>query len=205
MNTKNLVDFRASDFNLPDISAVSYDNQKVFFNVIKEEFTELNQKEDELPANVFAQEYAQKIMDIIVMAAGGNVPSQDFLCYLYKRGIDGLMSNNLTRAHEWGILAVANGSKLSIERLRLFYEPVFEYVLDSNKLESIIVKNKLNDDDISDFVAQNYSLLLIDEIKLELLTVAKKPISQSENFVKFNHDVAEANKKVLPRLLNLIA
>ena len=163
---------------------------QAFFNVIKEEFTELNQKEDELPANVFAQEYAQKIMDIIVMAAGGNVPSQDFLCYLYKRGIDGLMSNNLTRAHEWGILAVANGSKLSIERLRLFYEPVFEYVLDSNKLESIIVKNKLNDDDISDFVAQNYSLLLIDEIKLELLTVAKKPISQSENFVKYFENIS---------------
>ncbi len=205
MNTKNLVDFKASDFNLPDISTVNYDNQTVFFNVIKEEFTELNQKEDELPANVFAQEYAQKIMDIIVMAAGGNVPAQDFLCYLYKRGIDGLMNNNLVRSHEWGILAVSNGSKLSIERLRLFFEPVFNYVLDSNKLESIIEKNKLNDDEISDFVAQNYCLLLIDEIKLDLLTIAKKPISQAENFVRFNYDVEQANKKVLPRLINLIS
>ncbi len=205
MKYNNLVDFKADDFNKEDLFDVSYDNQKVFFNVIKEEFTDLNQQEDALPVDVFVQQYGRKIVDIIEMAAGGIVPAQDYLCYMYKRGIEDLLESNLTRAHEWGIIAVSNGSKLSIERLRLFFEPVFDFIIDSNKVENIIEKNKLNDENISDFIAQNYCLLLIDEMKIELLNVAKKPIEQKENFIKFSHDATEANKKVLPRLLELIA
>lgn len=206
MKTKNIVDFDANKFNAEDISDVNYDNQMIYFNAIREEFTELNQKENVLPQEVFIKQYAQKIMDVIEMAAGGIVPAQDFLCYLYKRGIDDMMDMNLVRAHEWGILAVSNGSKLSIERLRLFFDPVYDFILDSGKVENIIIKNKLdNDEDITDFVAQSYCILLIDEIKLDLLSVAKKKIAEKENFIKFSHDIKEANKKVLPRLIDLIA
>ena len=205
MDYSNLIDFKAEDFNKADLFEVDYDNQRVFFNVIKDEFTELNQQEDILPVDLFAQKYGRKIMDVIEMAAGGIVPAQDFLCYLYKRGIEDLMEPNLTRAHEWGILAVSNGSKLSIERLRLFFEPVFDFIIDSKRVEDIVEKNKLNDENISDFIAQNYCILLIEEMKIDLLTVAKKPIDQKENFIKFSHDYKEANKKVLPRLLELIA
>ena len=206
MKTKNIVDFDANKFNAEDISDVNYDNQMIYFNAIREEFTELNQKENILPQEVFIKQYAQKIMDVIEMAAGGIVPAQDYLCYLYKRGIDDMMDMNLVRAHEWGILAVSNGSKLSIERLRLFFDPVYDFILDSGKVENIIIKNKLdNDEDITDFVAQSYCILLIDEIKLDLLNVAKKKIAEKENFIKFSHDIKEANKKVLPRLIDLIA
>ncbi|MBQ7977771.1 MAG: hypothetical protein IJ301_04215 [Clostridia bacterium] len=205
MNIENLVNFDANDFFIADISEVEYENQRVFFNIIREQFTELNQKEDILPQDVFVREYARKIMDVIEMAAGGCVPAQDFLCYIYKRGIDGLMPSNLVRAHEWGILAVSNGSKLSIERLRLFYESMFDYVADSGTIESILIKNKLNEDNIADFVAQNYSILLLEEMKIDLLTVAKKVLVDDENFIRFNYDAEQANKKVLPKLLELIA
>ncbi len=206
MDYNKLEDFSVEKFSATDISDVSYDNQMAYFNVVRDEFTELNQKQNSLPKDVFVRAYGQKIMDIIEMSAGGIVPAQDFLCYLYKRGLEDLMPSDLVRAHEWGILAVSNGSKLSIERLRLFFDPVYTYVLESNKVENIIIKNKINDEqDVTDFIAQSYCILLIDEMKIDLLTVAKKPIVEKGNFIKFSHDATEANKKVLPKLLDLIA
>lgn len=197
--------FNPDDFRALDISHVDYDTQVIFFNVIRDEFTNLNMQENTLPHKVFVEKYIQKIMDIIEMAAGGIVPAQDYLCYLYKRGINDIFPRLLVRAHYWGIIACSNGSKLAMERLRLFYEPVFDYVLDSKKVEQIIEKNDLNQDNIAEFIAQNFSILLMQEMKIDLLETAKKPIYEDENFTKFSHDAEIARKKVLPRLIELIA
>ncbi|MBO5102500.1 MAG: hypothetical protein J6C13_00230 [Clostridia bacterium] len=198
-------EFNPLDFREADISFVDYETQVLFFNVIKEEFTTLNMQEEILPVNIFAQKYGEKLMQIVEMAAGGIVPAQDYLCYIYKRGIDKILPRNLVRAHYWGSIACANGSKLSMERLRLFYEPVFDYVLQSEKVEEIVTKNELNQDNIAEFIAQNFSILFNQEMKIELLDTAKKPLYEDENFVKFSHDAEIAKKKVLPRLLELIA
>ena len=197
--------FNPEDFRALDISKVDYDTQVIFFNAIRDEFTNLNMQEGTLPHKVFIEKYIQKIVDIIEMAAGSIVPAQDFLCYLYKRGIEGIMPRELVRAHQRGIIACSNGSKLSMERLRLFYEPVFDYVLDSGKVESIVEKNNLNQDNIAEFISQNFSILLMQEMKIDLLEIAKKPIYEEENFIKFSHDAEVARKKVLPRLIELIA
>ena len=197
--------FSLEDFKAADISKIDYDTQVIFFNVIKEEVASLNLQEDILPQNVFLQQYAQKILDIIEMAAGSIVPAQDYLCYMYKKGIPGVLSRNLVRAHYWGLLASSNGSKLSIERLRLFFEPVYDYVLNSEKLDDIIEKNQLNQDNIAEFIAQNFAILFCQQAKIDLLETAKKPIVEEENFIKFSHDAEAIKKSVLPRLIELIA
>ncbi len=197
--------FKASDFQEADISHVSYDNQVIFFNVIKEEVASLNLQEDILPADVFMQQYAQKILDIIDMAVSSVVPAQDYLCYMYKKGIPGVLKKNLVRAHEWGLIAASNGSKLSIERLRLFFEPVYNYVLNSDRLDDIISKNELTQDNIAEFIAQNFSILFCQMANIDLLTTAKKDLEGDDNFVRFNHDAEAVKKKVLPRLIELIS
>ena len=197
--------FNPDDFKADDLSKVDYDVQVIFFNAIKDEFTSLNMQENVLPADVFVEKYAEKIMQVIEMAAGGIVPAQDYLCYLYKRGVEGVMPRNLVRAHYWGIIACSNGSKLSMERLRLFYEPVFEYVLETKKVEDIVEKNNLTSDNIAEFVSQNFSILFAQRMGIDLLETAKKPILENENFVKFSHDAEDVRKKVLPRLIELIA
>jgi len=204
--SENPTGFNPEDFFEADISKVDYENQRKFFNIIRDQFTELNKKEDSLPKNVFREEYLQSISDIIEMAAGGSVPVQDYLCYMYKKGVEGVVPTDLMRAHEWGIIAVSNGSKLASERLRLFYEPLFDYILrQEGALENILGKNGLDENTVTDFVAQNYSILLLEEMKINLLSVAKKGITEPGNFVKFQYDVEQANKKVFPRLLELIA
>lgn len=109
------------------------------------------------------------------------------------------------RAHQWGLIASSNGSKLSIERLRLFFEPVYEFVLNSDKLDDVIQKNDLNQDNIAEFIAQNFSILFCQMAKIDLLETAKKQIVEDENFVRFSHEAESIRAKVLPRLLELIA
>ncbi len=206
MDISKTVDFDADDFFAVDLSKVHYENQRVFFNIIRDQFNELNKQEDSLPKNVFREQYLQAIMDIVEMAAGGAVPAQDYLCYAYKKGVEGVIPADLTRAHEWGIIAVSNGSKLASERLRLFYEPLYDFCLRTEgALENILVKNKLDENTVTDFVAQNYSILLLEEMKINLLDVAKKDVTEGGNFVKFQYDVEQANKAVFPKLLKLIA
>ncbi|MBR4270833.1 MAG: hypothetical protein IKQ31_04100 [Clostridia bacterium] len=198
--------YNPDDFFIPDISGVSYETQRLFFNVIRDQFSDINSKEDSLPKNIFRQNYQQILMDVVEMAAGGTVPAQDFLCYTYKKGVEGVVPSDLLRAHEWGIIAVSNGSKLSSERLRLFYDPLFEYCMSvSGALENILAKNGLDDSNVTDFVAQNYSILLMEQIKLDLLTVAKKPLWEEGNFVKFQYEVEQANKIIFPKLIKLIS
>lgn len=197
--------FNPDDFREADISHVDYDTQVIFFNVIKEEVASLNLQEDILPEKVFIQEYAQKILDIISMAAGSIVPAQDYLCYMYKKGIPGVLGRNLVRAHHWGLIAASNGSKLSIERLRLFFEPVYDFILKSDKLDDIITKNNLTQDNIAEFIAQNYAILFCQEAKIDLLNTAKRDLVEDENFVKFSHDADAIRKKIMPRLIELIS
>ncbi len=197
--------FDPQDFQASDISYVNYDTQVLFFNVIKEEVSTLNLQEDQLPEDVFKELYENKLMDIVEMAAGGIVPAQDFLCYTYKKGIPGVLPRNLVRAHYWGLIATSNGSKLSVERMRLFYEPVYEFVLNSDKVDDIVEKNKLNSDNIAEFIAQNFAILFCQMGRVELLEIAKKPLIEDDNFVRFSHEADEVRKLVMPRLLELIA
>lgn len=199
------MDFDPQDFQESDISHVDYDTQVLFFNVIKEEVATLNLQEDQLPEPVFADLYEQKIMDIVEMAAGGIVPAQDYLCYTYKKGIPGVLPRNLVRAHYWGLIATSNGSKLSVERMRLFYDPVYDYVLQSDKVDDIIAKNDLNSDNIAEFIAQNFAILFCQTGRVELLDIAKKPLIEEDNFVKFSHEAEAVRDKVLPRLIELIS
>ncbi len=206
MDLSKIENYNPDDFFIPDISGIGYETQRLFFNVIRNQFSELNKQEDTLPKSMFRESYQQILMDVVEMAAGGTVPAQDFLCYIYKKGVDGVVPADLMRAHEWGIIAVSNGSKLSSERLRLFYDPLFEYCMSvPGALENILSKNGLDDSNVTDFVAQNYSILLMEEIKLDLLTVAKKPLWEEGNFVKFQYDVEQANKTVFPKLIKLIS
>lgn len=197
--------FDPQDFQSADISNVDYDTQVLFFNVIKEEVATLNLQEEQLPEQVFAELYEHKLMDIVEMAAGGIVPAQDYLCYTYKKGIPGILPRNLVRAHYWGLIATSNGSKLAVERMRLFYEPVYEYVLKSQKVDDIVSKNNLDSDNITEFIAQNFAILFCEMGKVSLLDVAKKPLIEDDNFVKFSHEAEAVREKVMPRLLELIA
>ena len=192
-------------FNNDDLLDVSYEEQSEYFKALQSIFTDINLKRMTMSKDQYLAEYISTLEAVAGLAVTGNVPAMDYLCFLYKRGIDDIIDRNLARAHQWGMLAIAAGSKLSIERLRLFLEPVFQYVIDYGDIEAIIKKNELADDEIAEFVAYSFANIFVQDMGITLEQQAKKQLNESESFQIFNKQAESVRNTVLPKMLDLIS
>ena len=192
-------------FNNDDLLDVSYEEQSDYFKAIQSIFTDINMARMTMSREKYLAEYMSTLEAVAGLAVTGNVPAMDYLCFLYKRGIDGILERNLARAHEWGILAISAGSKLSIERLRLFLDPVFQYVIDNGDVHAIIKKNELGDDQIAEFIAYSFANIFVEDMGLSLEKQSKKQLNERESFQMFNKQAEEVRDKVLPKMLELIS
>jgi len=192
-------------FNNDDLLDVGYDEQADYFKALQSIFTNINLKRMTMSKEKYLAEYVATLEAVAGLAVTGNVPAMDYLCFLYKRGIDDIIDRNLARAHEWGMLAIAAGSKLSIERLRLFLDPVFQYVIDYGDVHAIIRKNELQDDEIAEFVAYSFANVFNEEMGLTLEQQSKKRLNDYESFQVFNKRAEATRDQVLPKMLELIS
>lgn len=192
-------------FNDEDLLDVSYDEQSDYFKALQSIFTDINLKRMTMSRDSYLAEYISTLEAVAGLAVTGNVPAMDYLCFLYKRGIDDIIDRNLARAHEWGMLAIAAGSKLSIERLRLFLDPVFQYVIDYGDIEAILKKNELAEDEIAEFVAYSFANIFVQDMGITLEQQAKKTLNEKESFQIFNKRAEATRDAVLPKMLDLIS
>ena len=161
---------------LEDLSTFSYDDQVALFNAIRGIFSLANNHEQMRHYASQDDFFMIKFEEVINLAVEGNVPAQDYLTYLYKRGKDGFFGIDLIRAHQWGLVAVSGGSKLSTERLRLFFSPVYNYVEKSGRAEEVIEKNDLDDETILPFIAGVMANLVLDELGINLLSLSRQGV-----------------------------
>lgn len=193
-------------FNFDDFSKVSYEDQTKLFNTLKGMFVSLREKSEFMSQEEFEATYVDYIVELLNLAVTGNVSAMDYLCFIYKKGIDGVIPANLTLAHKWGMLAIASGSKLSVDRLRMFVTPVLEYVDDSDiDLDYMQKRYDVNDSDVAYFIVQTFAGLYNPRMDITLLNMAREePISFDTNFKKFMIEANEKREEVLPDLLKYL-
>ena len=193
-------------FSFDDYTKVSYEDQTKLFNALKSKFIALREKSEYISQEEFNQKYVDYIIELLDLAVTGNVTAMDYLCYMYKKGIDDVIPANLTFAHKWGMLAMANGSKLSVDRLRMFITPVLDYVEDSNiDLYKMIKSYDVAEEDAAYFVAQTFAGLYNPRMNITLLNMSREdPISFESNFQKFMFDANKTREEVLPDLLKYL-
>ena len=189
-----------------DLFDVDADSQNEYFNLLKNLFTSVNIRKPQLSANTFAEEYYEVLETVTEMAVCGCVPAMDYLCFIYKKGVEDVMPVNLVRAHEWGLLAIAAGSKLSPERLRMFLDPVYSYVLNNNLIDGILrMYNPQSDEDLINFFAYSFANIFNEKQGLSLGAMAKKRIISSESFQIFLKKASQMRDECLPILGKYIA
>lgn len=196
----------APKFNFEDYTKVSYEDQTKLFNGIKSMFVALREKSEYMDEASFEQKYVDYLLELLDMAVTGNVTAMDYLCFLYKKGIDGILPMNLTLAHKWGMLAIANGSKLSVDRLRMFMLPVLDFVEDSNlDIEFMMDRYDVSDGDAAYFVCQAFAGVYNPRMGISLLSMAKEdPASTDTNFQKFMIEATKVREEVLPDILKYL-
>lgn len=194
------------DFSFDDYTKVSYEDQTKLFNALKTMFVKLRENSEFMSEQEFQTKYVDYLVELLELAVTGNVTAMDYLCFMYKKGIDGVMPVNLTLAHKWGMLAIANGSKLSVDRLRMFITPVLEFVEDSDlDIEYMLDRYDVEEQDAAYFIAQTFAGLYNPRMNITLLNMSREePISIDSNFQKFMFDASAKRDEVLPDLLKYL-
>ena len=155
-----------------NFSDMSFDEQAKLYRSFKKQFDKLSDYNLD-KANEYFKEYLE---ETVIIACNGDVIAQDFLTYIYKKGRTGLFDANLLTAYKWGIIASSNGSKLSMDRLRFFYQPAFSIIADHPKLDDLIEKYKLTSDNIEYFFAMNLAEMITSASDVNIKSMSKLPV-----------------------------
>ena len=105
-----------------------------FFAVKKDYETEMSKKLTDLE---FEDLFISKLETYFLLSSQNDVVCQDFICYLYKIGVKDILPANYDKYFKWGMLAISNGNKFTIDRFRFFFNYMFNIIKsDDNIMDS---------------------------------------------------------------------
>lgn len=122
----------------------------------------------------------KKIEEIAGYACMGHIPSQDYMGYIYKRGLGDFFPINYKRALEWNIMAARNSSKLAPQKMKVFLNPAIDKIFESPRFGQIVKANGLNMRNYYWFLSQYICDILYNEMKLSPADMAKKEIIEED-------------------------
>jgi len=189
-----------------DLSNIGYDDQIYLFNTIKDIFSVGNDPNNNFDTKTSDAFFLAKMEETLNLAVEGNVVAQDYLTYLYKRGRDDMFGTDLIRAHQWGLLAISGGSKLSTDRLRLFFSPVYDFVEASGRAEDVIEINELEEETVLPYVASIMASLVMDEMGISLLSMSRLPMftNRNESVEEFMRSLEAARNKNFDKMMQYL-
>ncbi len=179
---------------------MTFDEQAKLYREFKSQFDRLS-KYNLSTANQYFKEYLE---ETIIIACNGDVVAQDFLTYIYKKGRTGLFEANLLTAYKWGIIASANGSKLSSGRLKFFFEPAFSIIAEHPKLDQVIETYHLTQDNIEDFFASALSEMITSVSDVNIKSMSKSPAIPLEYSDENLRELERVRDRVIDNMMDLL-
>lgn len=132
-----------------------------FFAVKKDYETEMSKNLTDLQ---FEDLFISKLETYFLLSSQNDVVCQDFICYLYKIGVKDILPANYDKYFKWGMFAISNGNKFTIDRFRFF----FNYMINIIKSDDNIVDSfdAFFEKDVidEDYAYPEVCMLIADEI-----------------------------------------
>ncbi len=150
------------------------------------------------------EEYEAYLEETVMLACEGDVIAQDFLTYIYKKGRVELFENNLLRAYKWGIIASANGSKLSISRLKFFYQPAFYKIAEHPKLDEVIDNYNLTSENIEYFFGSALADMIMSVTDVNLKEMSQLPIIPEPFSDESLRELERVRDRVIENMMSLL-
>lgn len=183
-----------------DFENMSFDEQSALYRKFKRQFDKLSEY-NLTTANEYFQEYLE---ETIIFACDGDAIAQDFLCYIYKKGRTGLFEDNLLLAYKWGIVASANGSKLSISRLKFFFQPAFYTIAEHPKLQEVIDNYDLTSENIEYFFASALSDMIMSASNVNIKSMSKLPAIPEPYTDENLRELERVRDRVIENMMSLL-
>lgn len=183
-----------------DWENMSYDEQSKYYRMFKKQFDSLSDLNHKMANELFYQ----YLEETIILACGGDVIAQDFLAYIYKKGWDGVLKDSVLRAYKWGIVATANGSKLSSARLKFFFQPAFYVIAEHPKLDTIIDSYNLTSKNIEHFFASALSDMIMSASDVNLKALSQLPIEPQVQTDENLRELERVRDRVIENMMSLL-
>lgn len=179
---------------------MTFDEQAQLYRRFKAQFNLLASYN----ATIANEKFYQLLEECVLLAVDGDAIAQDFLTYIYKKGRDGLFEPNILRAYKWGIIASASGSKLSMNRLKFFFQPAFYKIAEYDEVDKIAEEYDLTPENIEYFFARALSDMIISVSDVNMIALSKLDIIPDELSEEELRELERVRDRVIGNMINLL-
>lgn len=152
-----------------------------------------------------AEEIFPEILeDLQVRAVGGDIVAQDYLGYIFKRGIKYLLPVNVELSMKWQILAASNGNYFTLTKLSLFLNYCYDLIVFEDDFSTLRDKHGLYLENYEMELGKLVCDAIVDYLSLDALELTKEKIIEIKDndasYRKFDRAKMKAVEKVLEYL-----
>lgn len=172
------------------------------FNIIRKnmlEFCDLannSQRDEDNFFDIFS--------NIVSEAKKGYLPAQDYLGYVFKKGLGDLIPANYETSMFWQFLSGANGNDYTLSKLRIFFARSYQIILELEDIEQISIKNNLSQENYEYVLGKLFCDAMCDELGVEINSLAeKKPVFLPQS-LKLVQNFESARIKSLSRVIEFL-
>jgi len=119
---------------------------------------------------VFGEAFGQVYTD----ATLGDIVAQDYLGYIFKRGREDLVPENIDLSMKWLILAASNGNNLSIDRLTIFLNYAYDEIVYQPDFGLMKFQNNITESNYTYVIGRLICDSIVDELKINALQIIKE-------------------------------
>ena len=142
--------------------------------------------------------------DICLMASKNDPIAQDYLSYIFKKGLGNIIPVNYEKYMQFQILAGANGNNFALDKLALFLNFALNEIAYAEDFEYIATKNELNQNNFLYIVGRLLCEGIIDEMQLNPEKLVKDPIEHIEFNSPLMRKFDKARNASIPKVLKFL-
>lgn len=181
------------------------------FDYYKRKFMQLRKQMNELYIKIddssdAEDEFFNKFSEVLEQAKKNDSVAQDYLSYIYKRGLDEYVLENYKNSMDWLFFAGANGNTFSMSKLKIFFSQSLSEIYSLNDIEEIAVKT--GDPEgllvFEEYLIKNLCDSMLDYLNVDTKKLAKRKSDLLESSVLLNQEYESARAKSLNAVIEFL-
>lgn len=142
--------------------------------------------------------------DVCIKAVNNDPIAQDYLAYLFKKGLYNVLPINWEKYMQWQVLAGANGNQFSLDKLSLFLSYALNEISYVEDFEYIANRNDLNEKNYLYVVGRLLCDAIADELHLSPEKLMKDPIEHKEFSAPTMRVFDKARNFSIPKIIKFL-
>ena len=156
------------------------------------------------PYDILDEAYGEAFGEIYTNATLGDIVAQDYLGYIFKRGREGLVPENIDLSMKWLILAAANGNPLSVDRLSIYLNYAYDEIIFQPDIGNIKYRNNFDEFNYTYIIGKLLCEAIVDELNITALDIIKEIPDTLEFTPARMGRYDRARDKAIPVVLNYL-